>query len=143
MTGAVYRIDVRVRAPVKDTEVPARVADSITNIFPDADLERRESEIVGETHTLSHFSELLHRQEILDTARAQLHAGRQDPYIEFELKKQAAFQGVINFAVGGPAELGTIDVTIKVTDPDVDSFIDSIAPPTEDGRPIDPASDSS
>ena len=61
-----------------------------------------------------------------------------DEGFSFALKKQAAFEGVVNFAVGEPDELGEIDVTVRVREPDVESFVDYVAPETDDGRPVDP-----
>lgn len=134
----IYRIEASITAPIEDTEVTDRVRDAVTNLFPNAEVEAKEGEIVGTTHSLDHFSELLHRQEILDTARSEFFRRRSGSYFSFSLKKQAAFQGVVNFAVGEADELGEIDVEVRVEDPDVESYIDHVAPPTEEGRPIDP-----
>jgi predicted RNA binding protein with dsRBD fold (UPF0201 family) len=133
----VYRAEVRVIAPIQDTEVPERVADAVRNLFPEAEIELEESRVVGRTHSLSHFSERLHQQEILDTARKQLFAEQYGDAIHFDLKKLAAFQGVVNFAVGNPDELGDIQVRIEVDEPDLDEFVDLVAPPTEEGRPVE------
>ncbi len=135
-TGAVYRIEVRVVAPVHPTEVSARVEDAIENLFPDAEIERQEGRVVGTARSVERFAELLRRQEILDTARERLLKGRRGEAIHVDLKKLAAFQGVINFAVGTPDELGELAVRIRVEDPDVETFVDSVAPPTEDGEPV-------
>jgi predicted RNA binding protein with dsRBD fold (UPF0201 family) len=132
----VYSIDVQITAPVYDTEVTDRVADAVTNIFPNADVSHQHGELLAETHQLEHLSELLHRQEILDTARSVFFENRSGDTFTFDLKKQAAFEGVVNFAVGDPSELGDIHVRVRVTDPDVESFVDHLAPPTEDGRPV-------
>ena len=134
--SVVYSVDVTITAPVMDTEVTARVKDAVLNLFPEADLEERHGEVVGEVHSMEHFSELLHEQEILDTARNQFAEGRRGDAFEFALKKQAAFVGVVNFAVGNPDELGEITVHVDVRDPGVEAYVDHVAPPTEDGRPI-------
>ncbi len=134
----IYRIEASITAPIEDTEVTDRVRDAVTNLFPNAEVEAKEGEIVGTTHSLDHFSELLHRQEILDTARSEFFRRRSGSYFSFSLKKQAAFQGVVNFAVGEADELGEIDVEVRVEDPDVESYIDHVAPPTGEGRPVDP-----
>lgn len=134
----IYRIEASITVPVEDTEVTDRVRDAVTNLFPNANVEAKEGEIVGTTHSMDHFSELLHRQEILDTARSEFFRRRSGSYFSFSLKKQAAFQGVVNFAVGEEDELGEIDVEVRIEDPDVESYIDHIAPPTEEGRPVDP-----
>jgi predicted RNA binding protein with dsRBD fold (UPF0201 family) len=149
----VYRIDVEVTAPVNDTEVTDRVADAILNVFPNADVEwsvprtdedasgdsrgRRHGELIATTHTLDRFAERLREQEILDTARRQLLEDRRGDTITFRLKKQAAFEGVVNFAVGDPAELGDLHVGVRVHEPDVETFVRSLAPPTEGGVPVD------
>jgi hypothetical protein len=137
----VYSVDVRVVAPVRDTEVTDRVADAVTNLFPTADVSREAGRVVAETHSMERFSERLHEQEILDSARREFHRRADDEGFSFALKKQAAFKGVVNFSVGDPDELGDVEVHVRVRSPSVDAFVDAVAPPTEDGRPIDPAAD--
>ncbi|WP_435067831.1 RNA-binding domain-containing protein [Haloplanus sp. C73] len=134
----IYQLDVRVVAPVRDTEVTDRVADAVRNLFPNADIEQEPGQIVGETHSLEAFAERLHEQEILDTARRQFFGSADEDGFAFALKKQAAFEGVINFAVGNPDELGDVEVQVTVHDPDVETVIDHVAPPTEDGKPVQP-----
>jgi len=136
--STVYSVDVQITAPVNDTEVTDRVADAIRNLFPNAEVDHQHGELVATAHDMEQFSELLHRREILDTARGAFFENRRGDTFSFELKKQAAFEGVVNFAVGEPSELGDIAVRVRVNDPDVESFIDHVAPPTEDGRPVDP-----
>ncbi|MCL9815900.1 RNA-binding domain-containing protein [Natronocalculus amylovorans] len=136
----IYSIDVRIETPVNDTEVTDRVADAIQHVFPKATVESRPGKLVAETHSLDAFSDVLFEQEILDTARREFFKHADEAGFTFSLKKQAAYKGVVNFAVGNPDELGDITVTVTVREPDVESFIDHIAPPTEDGRPIDPNS---
>lgn len=135
--STVYSIDVRVTAPVHDTEVTDRVADAVTNIFPTADPSYEGDQIVAECHDMSHVSELLHREEILDTARGVFFDTLEGDTFTFELNKQAAFEGRINFAVGGPSEMGDIHVRVRVAQPSAEEFIDAVAPATEDGTPID------
>ena len=132
----IYRIDVQITAPVRDTEVTDRVADAVANLFPGADIEREPGEIRAETHSLDHFSELLHRQAILDSARGEFFGDRRGETLSFDLKKQAAFEGVVNFAVGDPSELGEIHVRVRVHEPSVEAYVDHVAPPTEEGRPV-------
>jgi hypothetical protein len=40
--------------------------------------------------------------------------------------------------VGESDELGEIDVDVRVREPDVEAFVDYVAPETDDGRPVDP-----
>jgi hypothetical protein len=132
----IYRIDVRVIAPVRDTEVTDRVADAVRNLFPNAEISEEPGRLVAEAHSMDAFSERLHEQEILDTARREFFRRADDEGFAFALKKQAAFKGVINFAVGNPDELGDIEVQVTVHDPEVEAFVDHVAPPTEDGTPV-------
>lgn len=132
----IYAVDVEITAPVYDTEVTDRVADAITNLFPGAEPTHQHGELTATVHDLEQFSELLHRQAILDTARGVFFDNRQGDSFSFRLKKQAAFEGVVNFAVDEPGELGAISARVRVDDPDVEDVIDHIAPPTEDGEPI-------
>ncbi len=133
----VYSVDVEITAPVYDTEVTDRVADAITNLFPGAEVERTPGELRARTHTLDRFAERLREQEILDTARAQFFENRRGDAFTFALKKQAAFEGVVNFAVGNPDELGELHVSVRVEEPSMEAFVDRIAPATEDGVPPD------
>ena len=134
----IYSVDVRIETPVRDTEVTDRVADAVRNVFPDADPVHEDGRLVAETHTLDAFSDVLHEQEILDTARRVFRRNATDDGFSFALKKQAAFEGVVNFSVGDPDELGDIDVDVRVREPTVEEFIDYVAPETDEGRPVDP-----
>ena len=133
----IYRVDVEITAPIYDTEVTARVADAVATVFPEADLEEGHGEIRGTAHRLEHVSELLHRQEILDTARSEFFSNRDGDTFSFALKKGAAFEGRVNFSVGEPDELGEIAVRVRVHEPTLEEYVDHVAPPTEDGRPVD------
>ncbi len=133
----IYSVDVEVTAPVHDTEVTDRVADAVHELFPEADLEERHGELVGEAHGLERLSELLHEQAILDTARGAFLADRRGDTFSFDLKKQAAFEGVVTFAVGDESELGDIHVRVRVAEPSVEEYVAHVAPPTEDGRPVE------
>ncbi len=134
---AVYRAEIRVTAPVEPTEVTDRVRDAVESVFPEAELRVEDGRVVGESHSLEHLSELLRRQEILDTARRQFYDGLAGDSFSFRLKKQAALQGRVNFAVGNPDELGDIGVEVRVEEPAPEAFIDHVAPETEDGVPVD------
>lgn len=134
----IYSAEARIVVPVRDTEVTDRVEDAVRNIFPNVEFEREAGRIVGQTHSLEQFSEKLHEQTILDTARREFTKRGDDSGFSFALKKQAAFKGVVNFSVGNPDELGDIEVHVTVENPSVDEFVDHIAPPTEDGKPVRP-----
>lgn len=130
-----YSVDVRIEAPVNYTEVPERVAEAVASLFPEAEIEVTEDRVTAETHDLSHFRDRLYEQRILDTARGVFFDRRGPNGFSFELKKAAALQDVVNFSVGNPDELDDIQVAVTVREPDVESFIDYLAPATEDGKP--------
>jgi predicted RNA binding protein with dsRBD fold (UPF0201 family) len=132
-----YSVDVRVTAPVNPTELEDRVADAITTLFPGAEVETQGSRVVAETHTVEEFRERLFEQRILDTARKQFRANQTADGFSFDLKKQAAFNGTVNLAVGNPDELGDLHVEVTVREPDVDQFVRYLAPETEEGEPLE------
>ncbi|MFT4946950.1 MAG: putative RNA binding protein with dsRBD fold (UPF0201 family) [Natronomonas sp.] len=132
-----YAIEAEITAPVFDTEIQDRVAAAITEIFPEAEPEFQYGELTATVHSLDQFSEQLHRQEILDTARGVFFDNRTDDSFSFRLKKQAAFQGLVNFVVDEPGELGGIAVRVRVEEPSVEEFVAHIAPRTEGGKPVE------
>lgn len=134
---SVHQIDVAIEAPVNPTERSEAVADAVRTLFPKAKIKRRDDRITAETHDLTHVRERLFEQRILDTARGVFFDRRGPKGFSFELKKQAALQNVVNFAVGNPSELGEIQVVVDVHEPEVTEFIDYLAPATEDGVPPD------
>lgn len=135
----IQQIEVTIETPHNPTEVSDRLVRAITTIFPTADVEVREDAVVGTAHSLSRLSELLHRREILDTARSEFFRDLRPNGFSFTIKKQPATEGVVTFAVGEPGELGEIDVDVRVIEPTPEAVIDDVAPPTEDGRPIEPS----
>ena len=128
----IYRIDVQITVPLKATEVVDRVEDCITNLFPNADVRESPGELIAETHSMDHFAERLREQSIQATARDVFRRRTAGDTFDFELKKQAALQGVVNFSVGNPDELGDVYVRVRVEEPAVEEFIDHIAPPAEE-----------
>jgi hypothetical protein len=134
----VYSVDVRIAAPVQDTELEDRVVRAIHEIFPDAEIQRGAEQVTATTHSVETFAAKLRQQRILDTARRTLHGGREGEVIAFDLKKQAAFEGVVNFAVGNEAELGDLAVEMRVCQPPAPEFVAALAPETdEEGRPLE------
>lgn len=124
-----YRVDVEVTAPVYPTELTERVERAITALFPEAEVEERPGELIGRAHALAHFADRLREQAILDTARDVFRDAIEDDSFAFELKKQAAYEGVVNFAVGKPDELGELHVRVLVESPSVEAFIDRMTNP--------------
>ena len=126
-----YRIEVEVVAPLYPTELPERVERSITELFPEAEVEERPGELVGQARAMDRFAERLREQEIVDAARDVFRRNVEGDAFAFDLKKQAAHEGVVNFAVGNPDELGDLHVRVRVEEPSVEAFIDGLAPPTD------------
>ncbi len=135
--GVLYSVDVQLSAPVEPTEVTDRVAETITQLFPSADVETHGDRVVGETHDVEQFREQLFEQRILDTARKEFLRNSTEEGFSFDLKKQAAYVGKVNFSVGSPDELGDLHVEVAVREPDVESFISYLAPKTEGGEPVE------
>ena len=130
----IHRIDVQVTTPLNPTEVKARVEDAITNLFPTAEVEERHGELIAEAHSMDRFAERLREQNIVDTAREVFRRNLEGDTFAFDLKKQAAHQGVVNFAVGNPDELGDLHVRVRVEEPDAEAFVDHLAPRSEGGE---------
>jgi predicted RNA binding protein with dsRBD fold (UPF0201 family) len=133
----IHSIDVEITTPLYPTEVRDRVKEAIRELFPDAEIEERHGELVGETHTMERFARRLDEQNITPTAREVFLGGREGDTFSFELKKAAAFEGVVNFAVGNPDELGDVHVRVRVEEPDAESFIDYLAPARKDSSDVE------
>lgn len=127
----IHRIDVQITVPLKATEVTDRVEDAITNLFPGAEIHESHGELIVETHSMDHFADRLREQSIQATARDLFNRRSSGDAFDFELKKQAAFEDVVNFSVGNPDELGDMHVRVRVEEPSLEAFIDYIAPPGE------------
>ena len=135
----IHRIDVQITTPLNPTEVRDRVEAAITNLFPTAEVEERHGELIAEAHSMEHFAERLREQNIVDSAREVFRSNLEGETFAFDLKKQAAHEGVINFAVGNPDELGDLHVRVRVEEPTAEEFVDSVAPRTgEDGQSAGP-----
>ena len=128
------KVDVQITTPLHPTEVRDRVEDAIHNLFPGSEIEERHGELVAETHSLSRLAERLDEQNIGPTARQVFLDNREGDAFWFDLKKAAAFEGVVNFAVGNPDELGDIHVRVRVEEPDVETFVDHLVPDRENAE---------
>ena len=134
----IHSIDVEITTPLYPTEVRDRVETAIHALFPGADIEERHGELLAETHSMRRFAERLDEQNIVPTARRVFFRELEGDTFGFALKKAAAFEGVVNFVVDDPGEIGAIAVRVRVEEPSVEEFIDHVAPPTEEGEPIEP-----
>lgn len=120
------------------TEIEERVRKAVENVFPGTELTLIKKEgyvdrLEGNVGSLEGLHELLRKQKILDTARNAMYAGKQGKEIEFQLNKQAALMGSVNF-LDHDAPLGGIYVTIETDEPEL--VIDWLAPQTKEGRPV-------
>jgi predicted RNA binding protein with dsRBD fold (UPF0201 family)/dephospho-CoA kinase len=120
------------------TEVEERVRKAVENVFPGTRLTLIKKEgfvdqLTGTAPSLDTMHELLRRQQILDTARNSFFKGIEGKEISFQLNKQAALMGYVNF-LDHPMPLGGIDVTIETDEPEL--IIDWLAPVTAEGQPV-------
>lgn len=120
------------------TEVEERVRKAVENVFPGARLTLVKKEgyvdrLEGTAPSLDALHDLLRRQKILDTARHSFFSGLRGKEIAFQLNKQAALMGYVNF-LDHEVALGGIYVTIETDEPEL--IIDWLAPVTAEGRPI-------
>jgi len=122
----IHRVDVQITTPLYPTEVRDCVEDAIHALFPGAEIDERHGELIAETHSLSRFAERIDEQNIGPTAREMFLANREGQAFSFDLKKAAAFEGYVNFAVGNPDELGDIHVRVRVEEPGVEALVDHL-----------------
>ncbi|WP_330632116.1 RNA-binding domain-containing protein [Halocatena halophila] len=145
MSSQIFHVTATFEAPVYATERTERVIEAIDTLAPEATVETQSGDerapgtVVARTHSLERLSERFHEQAILDSARTTMLDGLtpETNTVTFRLKKQAAYADVVNFAVGDPDELGDITVTITVSEGDPAAYVRQLAPPTEDGVPVD------
>jgi len=131
-------IATTVSALVFPTEPEEKVRHAIENVFPHAKLhmvkQKGYVDRLEGAAGLDHLHDLLRRQKILDTARSAMFKGLEDNEISFELNKQAAYMGDLNF-LGHEVALGGIYVTIEYKDPEL--IINWLAPETRECRPVE------
>ncbi|MEA3558096.1 MAG: RNA-binding domain-containing protein [Candidatus Thermoplasmatota archaeon] len=97
--------------PIFPTEDPDKVRSCILNIFPDAECVLDKSSIVFTTGSMDSFVNKVRNQEIRDTALMILERGIIDDTTGFNLNKQVAIMGLVNFTDGGT--LGVIGIEVK------------------------------
>lgn len=136
-------MELIVTVEVYPTESEAKVRRAVENLFPALEVMREErGEVMllkgrsSAKNSLERFYTLLRSQAILDAARRVLTAGQGERSSAFELNKQAAFMGLVNFSeaafekLARKPKLGWIEVEIK--DEDIEGLIDWLAPSTRD-----------
>ncbi len=135
------KITVRVSALVYPTEIEEKVKKAVQNLFPvelaisDFGVPRLYGE--GDIGSLRLLHRRLREERILDTARSVLLTKIQGNTTYFELNKQVAFVGKVNFPAGEES-LGSIHVEISADNKeDLLKIIDWLAPRTIDGKPVE------
>jgi len=129
------QVDIEIETQVNPTEDVDRVAEAVKNLFPDAEVEIVGQKLVAKARNLERFRELLRRQRILDTARTEMKRGLSGREITILLNKQTAVVSRINF-VEDDAVLGPIIVRFRLNWVSPERFMDYVAPPTKDGKPV-------
>ncbi len=117
-------MEIKISVPVNPTEDKAKVLRAVENVFPSLDFEVVGGALVGkgsEESDLEVLKEHLKQQHIRATAMAFLRGKSKPGKLEFEINKQAAFVGKLNF-VDFPVALGTI--TIQIKDKDVEKLVE-------------------
>lgn len=127
-----YRIAIS--AKVSRTENAEKIAAAIRNIFPDAlvDVSSSEETIKCQSADASRLREMIFGRRIIDTVRSALISSSRQGRTRLELNRQAAAAG--KPAIDAKGALGPL--VVEFESPDMEAFIDHIAPRTEKGRPV-------
>lgn len=133
------KVVVRVSALVYPTEIQEKVRAAIRNLFAielhleDFGIPRLYGE--GDIESLRMLHRRFREERILDTARSVLLSGIKGSTTYFELNKQVAFVGKVNFPAGEES-LGSIHVEISAED-NLMKIIEWLAPRTIEGKPVE------
>lgn len=117
-------MELSVKSEFHPTEDRKKVLRAVENLFPSLEFKEKAGSFMGEgadRNDLAAFKELLKLQQIRATARTFLERRAEDDKLEFQLNKQAAFAGKVNF-VDFDIALGPIEVRIK--DKDLAGLVD-------------------
>lgn len=128
-------VEVEIQTEIHPTEEEEKVVNAIKKLFPDAKVRIENGKLFAIARDLSKFRDLLRRQKILDTARAELLKNRSGNEIVVYLNKQTATVSKINFCEEN-AVLSPLRVTFRLIGTSFQRFIDYLAPETKDGKPV-------
>ena len=109
--------EIHLGAKVYPTEDTENVRKAILNLFPEAEITIDENKIVASTLNMDYFIQRIGEQKIRDSTRVILMKSIRGSAIKFQLNKQAAFVGKVNFSQGDSI-LGDIEIHIKTDEPD-------------------------
>jgi len=121
-------MNIEIKAKVNPTEDDYKVYKALKNIFPKIEFSMVEGSLVGgsmDIDDLALLKDLIDSQLIRDSARKAIKKGSRGSIIRFDLNKQAATVGKINFSSESP--LGPINVRIRG---DLNEICDYLAPST-------------
>jgi|Deesub1362A_J573_1020465.scaffolds.fasta_scaffold00016_197 hypothetical protein len=133
-------MEVIVSAELFPTEDPERVKKAVSNLFDlEVQLVKKDGKtsVIGSAKnkkSLNKLYSLIRSQYILDSARKILKSSIDKEKVVFELNKQAAYMGIVNFLKTSQDDiskshlLGSIRVEIR--DKEIDKLIDWLAPST-------------
>lgn len=127
---------VRVRAPIRPSEDPAKVEQAVRHLFPNASYDRRPDEIEATADTLQDLRNVIWRQRILDASRRSLLRSLEPDgaHARFRLNKQAAYKGRLSFSEELASPLGDIEVVVEGEG--LEPLFKEIAPMTIRGHPV-------
>lgn len=128
-------VEVEITTEIHPTEEAEKVVNAVKNLFPDAKIRIENGKLFAIARDLRTFRELLRRQRILDTARAELIAKRRGKEITIYLNKQTATVSRINLCEE-EAVLSPLRVTFRLLGVPFQKFLDYLAPETKDGKPL-------
>ncbi|MCX8172489.1 MAG: AAA family ATPase [Archaeoglobaceae archaeon] len=128
-------VEVEIETAINPTEEEEKVIIAVKNLFPDAKIRIEGGRLFAKARDLSKFRDILRRQRILDTARAEFIKNRKGNETTIYLNKQTATVSKINFCEENIA-LSPLRTTFKLLGVSFQRFIDFLAPETKDGKPI-------
>jgi len=118
LTGVGEGIEISIETTLKGADSPAKVANSILQLFPEFPIPNDCVEPTlgkGSNYNwkatqidLAHFLKLLHQQRILDTALDAMSKNLQGNTTVFELSRQAALAGKVAFPLPNEIPLGGV-----------------------------------
>lgn len=124
--------EIVISARVADTESAEKIMAAIARFFPDAKCASEGEYVRCRSTDASALRDAIFGRRILDAVRSILRSNVRGDKTTIELNRSAAAVGKVSVDAGGA--LGPIIVEVRT--PDMEGFIDWLAPRTEKGRPV-------